>query len=169
MSPSILSSDEPEIQFKRRMVDSVSFYVRESVISSICNHADEGLFSDSEVMGLIIGSIYRDDLGHYAVAERVIVSPLLSDRVSVKFDKNSMNQLIDEIDLMEDGERIVGWYHSHLGCGCFMSETDISTQDKLFGGNLGFALVIDPVLGELKVFDSTIGNPSKVDMLIMED
>ena len=71
------------------------------------------------------------------------------------------------LDLAE-GESVIGWYHSHLDIGCFMSPTDIATQNGLFGGECGFALVIDPVRKEMKVFDSTPDAPAPADMVIME-
>ena len=131
----------------------------------MADHADAGLDSDIEVMGLMIGRFYRDEHGIYAVVDRPVSSKLISDRFGVSFDKDSMEELFDSLD-MDDGESIVGWYHSHLDIGCFMSPTDIATQNGLFGGECGFALVIDPVRKEIKVFDSTVDDPQPADMVV---
>ena len=133
----------------------------------MADHADAGLDSDIEVMGLMIGRFYRDEHGVYAIVDRPVSSKLISDRFGVSFDKDSMEELFDSLD-MDDGESIVGWYHSHLDIGCFMSPTDIATQNGLFGGECGFALVIDPVRKEIKIFDSTIDNPKPVDMIVTD-
>ncbi len=132
----------------------------------MADHADAGLDSDIEVMGLMIGRFYRDEHGIYAIVDRPVSSKLISDRFGVSFDKDSMEELFDSLD-MDDGESIVGWYHSHLDIGCFMSPTDIATQNGLFGGECGFALVIDPVRKEIKVFDSTIDDPKPADMVVL--
>ena len=133
----------------------------------MADHADAGLDSDIEVMGLMIGRFYRDEHGIYAIVDRPVSSKLISDRFGVSFDKDSMEELFDSLD-MDDGESIVGWYHSHLDIGCFMSPTDIATQNGMFGGECGFALVIDPVRKELKIFDSTIDDPKPVDMIVTD-
>ena len=133
----------------------------------MADHADAGLDSDIEVMGLMIGRFYRDEHGVYAIVDRPVSSKLISDRFGVSFDKDSMEELFDSLD-MDDSESIVGWYHSHLDIGCFMSPTDIATQNGLFGGECGFALVIDPVRKEIKIFDSTIDDPKPVDMIVTD-
>ncbi len=133
----------------------------------MADHADAGLDSDIEIMGLMIGRFYRDEHGTYAMVDRPVSSKLISDSFGVSFDKDSMEELFDSLD-MDDGEAIVGWYHSHLDIGCFMSPTDIATQNGLFGGECGFALVIDPVRKEMKIFDSTVDDPKPVDMIVTD-
>jgi proteasome lid subunit RPN8/RPN11 len=164
----IVGEEQYEPEVRRRSVRNVPFFIRDDLIDIITDHGDEGLLQDSEIMGLIVGKVYKDDDGEYAVATGIISSELDADDVSVRFDQTDMTQLIDEIDNLKEGDRIVGWYHSHLGCGCFMSDTDIKTQNGLFGGRIGFAMVIDPVLRQLKVFDSTMDDPQPIQMIVME-
>lgn len=168
MSPRVMESERREIPYRRRAVKSALFFVHENILSYIADHADVGYLDEKEVMGLLIGNLLRDDDGEYAVVTKVVTSELIADRVSVKFDQNSMEALFDAVDEMEFDEQIVGWYHSHLGYGCYMSEKDIKTQDTIFGGETGFALVIDPVLQEISVFDSKKGAPEKVTMIVIE-
>jgi len=101
------------------------------------------------------------------VVDRPVSSKLISSKFNVRFDEESMGELFDSLD-MDEKECIVGWYHSHLDIGCFLSPTDIATQNGLFGGECGFALVIDPVRKEIKVFDSTIDDPKPVDMVVTD-
>ena len=163
----IISASSTEPEYRPRMVKSASLFVPEFVISLMTDHADAGLDSDKEIMGLMIGRFYRDDIGTYAVVDRPVSSKLISDRFSVRFDEDSMEELFDSLEL-DEGESVVGWYHSHLDIGCFMSPTDVATQNGLFGGECGFALVIDPVRQELKVFDSTLDDPKTVDMVVID-
>ena len=164
---SIISGTSKDPEYRVRTVRSAKLFIPEFVISLMTDHADAGLDSDREIMGLMVGRFYRDDGGTYAVVDRPVSSGLISDRFSVRFDEGSMEELFDSLDL-EEGESVVGWYHSHLDLGCFMSPTDIATQNGLFGGECGFAVVIDPVRQELKVFDSTPDDPQPVDIAVME-
>ena len=164
---SIISGSSKEPEYRVRTVKSAKLFIPEFVISLMTDHADAGLDTDREIMGLMIGRFYRDDNGTYAVVDRPASSGLISDKFSVKFDKDSIEELFDSLE-MGDGESVVGWYHSHLDIGCFMSPTDIATQNGLFGGECGFALVIDPVRQELKVFDSTLDDPQPVDIVIID-
>ena len=163
---SIISGSAKDAEYRKRTVRAAKMFIPEFVLSLMAEHADAGLDADREIMGLMIGRFYRDEDGMYAVVDRPVSSKLISDRFSVKFDRDSMEGLFDSLD-MDDGESIVGWYHSHLDIGCFMSPTDIATQNGLFGGECGFALVIDPVRKEFKVFDSTPDDPRPADMVVI--
>ncbi len=163
----IISSQKSEIEFRKRTVKGVRFYVSDITLSVITDHADAGLDEGIEIMGLLIGRFYKDDEGQYAVVSNIATSGLIADPMSVRFDKESMDELFDKL-VLKDGECIVGWYHSHLNIGCFMSPTDVETQDGIFGGECGFAIVIDPVRKEMKVFDSTLKDPQPVDMIVMQ-
>ena len=165
--PRIVSSDEPEVPFRKRSVKDVGLFIHSQTIEVIAEEADASAALDQETMGVMIGRVYRDEEGQYAVMHRTITSDLIADSTHVRFDKDSMDALIDGIDAMEDDERVIGWYHSHLDYGVFMSETDVRTQHSMFGGSMGFALVIDPLRGEFAVFDNS-EEPQKVRMIVME-
>lgn len=49
---------------------------------------------------------------------------------------------------LRDGERVVGWFHSHPGIGAFFSATDRRTQAAFFAQPYSLGWVIDPVRGE---------------------
>lgn len=165
--PKVISDTRPEIMFRKRLVKAAKLFSPEHVISEMLEHADIGLDENREIMGLIIGTVYHDDDGLYAIADRAATSRLIADPVSVKFDEKGLEDMFENIELAE-GESVIGWYHSHLDIGCFMSETDIKTQDGIFGGEFGIAIVIDPVRKEMKVFDSTPKEPKEIDMVIIE-
>ena len=165
--PRILSSESREIPFRKRSVKGVDLFVVSSSIEVIADEADGSAALDRETMGLMVGRVYRDDEGIYAVMHRAVTSDLVADATHVRFDSDSMDALIDSVDGMADDERIIGWYHSHLDYGVFMSETDVRTQHYIFGEGMGFALVIDPLRGEFAVFDNS-EMPQKVRMIVME-
>ncbi|MDD7423817.1 MAG: Mov34/MPN/PAD-1 family protein [Candidatus Methanomethylophilaceae archaeon] len=164
----IIDCTDMTTEERKRSVKGVPFFIRDDTVDVMTDHADSGLLDDSEIMGLMIGRVYRDGEGEYVMVDRTISSVLDADEVSVRFDKNDMSQLIDSLDEMKDGERVVGWYHSHLGCGCFLSDTDLDTHSGIFGDGIGFAVVIDPVLRQLKVFGRTDEGLMPVQMIVME-
>lgn len=164
----IIDCTDMTTEERKRSVKGVPFFIRDDTVDVMTDHADSGLLDDSEIMGLMIGRVYRDGEGEYVMVDRTVSSALDADEVSVRFDKNDMSQLIDSLDEMKDGERVVGWYHSHLGCGCFLSDTDLDTHSGIFGDGIGFAVVIDPVLRQLKVFGRTDEGLMPVQMIVME-
>ena len=164
----IIDCTDMTTEERKRSVKGVPFFIRDDTVDVMTDHADSGLLDDSEIMGLMIGRVYRDGEGEYVMVDRTVSSVLDADEVSVRFDKNDMSQLIDSMDEMKDGERVVGWYHSHLGCGCFLSDTDLDTHSGIFGDGIGFAVVIDPVLRQLKVFGRTDEGLMPVQMIVME-
>jgi len=169
MTPTIISGEKREIPFRKRAVPSAKVFIFEDEISRIVDHAEYGMKDNKEVMGLLMGRFFKDDDGKYAIIDNVITSSLTASDVNVKFDEYKLETLFDLLDAETEKNRlVVGWYHSHLNYGCFMSETDIKTQNGLFGGECGFALVVDPIREELKVFDSTLNDPQSVDMIVME-
>ena len=164
----IIDCTDMTTEERKRSVKGVPFFIRDDTVDVMTDHADSGLLDDSEIMGLMIGRVYRDGEGEYVMVDRTVSSVLDADEVSVRFDKNDMSQLIDSLDEMKDGERVVGWYQSHLGCGCFLSDTDLDTHSGIFGDGIGFAVVIDPVLRQLKVFGRTDEGLMPVQMIVME-
>ena len=48
--------------------------------------------------------------------------------------------------------RIVGWWHSHPNFGCYLSSTDLQTQQYFFPDSYQVALIIDPIRDEFEFF-----------------
>ena len=163
--PKIISSDTPEIEFRKRPVKGVNLFVSESVITAMTEHAESGYAENKEVMGLLAGYIFKDDEGMYVRIEDAVTSELEADEVSVRFKKENLEELFDSIDNCK-GDAVVGWYHSHLGIGCYLSEVDIRTHMGLFGGEIGFAVVIDPSDSTLAVFSCDDYKPKIVSMIV---
>jgi len=164
--PKIISADTPEIEFKKRPVKGVSFFISEDVIGSMTDHADRGFPENKEVMGLLIGHILKDDEGIYVRAADAVTSDLDADEVSVRFKKETLESLFESIDKCK-GDAVVGWYHSHLGIGCYLSDVDIRTHTGIFGDEIGFAIVIDPSDSTLAVFSCGADGPQKAQMIIL--
>lgn len=164
--PKIISADTPETEFRTRPVKGVSLYVAEKVVASMTDHADRGYAEGKEVMGLLIGRILKDGEGMYVKAADAATSDLDADEASVRFRKETIEDLFDSMDRCE-GDSVVGWYHSHLGIGCYLSDVDIKTHVGIFGDETGFAIVIDPSDSTLAAFSCGRDGPQKVPMIIM--
>jgi len=165
-TPKIISSDAPDIEFRTRPVKGVSLYITEGTIASMTDHADAGYLENKEVMGLLIGHILKDEGGIYVRVTDTATSGLDADEASVRFSRDAIEDLFDSIDKCE-GDAVVGWYHSHLGIGCYLSDIDIRTHTGIFGNETGFAVVIDPSDSTLAAFSCIGGEPQKVPMIIL--
>ena len=165
--PKVISSIVPQKEFRPRTVRSSSLFISMSAIEAMTDHADEGYLDNKEIMGLMMGRSYSDDIGEYVLVTDIATSGLDSDEVSVRFNHDSLEDLFESIDT-SDGKNIVGWYHSHPGFGCYLSSTDMKTHEGIFGEELGFAVVIDPSDSTLKAFTFCNGEVKEVSMIIME-
>lgn len=119
----------------------------------IRNHALSKKEEKTEVMGFLLGSVYEDDSGMYVLVRDVATTDLDATSVSVKFDRKGFEKLFESMDDSCFNHVIVGWYHSHPGHGCFLSQTDVETQVKMFSGPHHSALVIDPLNTEIAAFE----------------
>jgi Predicted metal-dependent protease of the PAD1/JAB1 superfamily len=165
--PKIVSSENKEREYKKRSVSKVPLFVSERVMLMMADHADEGLRHNKEVMGLMMGQIFRDDHGEYAIVNSTATSVLDADKISVRFDREHLEELFESMDSCE-GEYVVGWYHSHLGIGCFLSDVDIKTHEGVFGAEMGFAIVIDPLESVIVPFTCFNGVSEKIRMIVFE-
>jgi 26S proteasome regulatory subunit N11 len=127
-------------------------YLSKLAEEKLRNHALSGLSPRMEVMGLMLGTIYRHREREYVMARDVVTTDLDASQVSVRFDRQGFEKLFDSLDDCGFDYIVVGWYHSHPGHGCFLSQTDIDTQESMFGKPFHSALVIDPVNLEIETF-----------------
>lgn len=126
----------------------ISTRCMEKMIKHCVEHAEEGL----EVMGLLIGDIYEWDGIIYTVAEDAVTTELDATHTSVKFKSEAMTELAKILDEIPYDYILVGWYHSHPGFTCFLSEKDIETQERIFSKFYHCHIVIDPINKEFRSF-----------------
>jgi proteasome lid subunit RPN8/RPN11 len=120
----------------------------EKIRNHSIKHGDDG----TEVMGLLLGEVYEHRKMRFAVIRDVATTRLNASEVSVKFDKENMGELFDQMDDSGFDYVIVGWYHSHPGHSCFMSPTDMRTQKTMFSEDYHCAIVIDPLCMEIEAY-----------------
>ena len=166
--PKIISSEEGVKEFRNRGVPGAELFMGESVISKMAFHADLGYGDNKEVMGLLMGKVYVDGEGEYAVAEGTATSGLVATDTSVRFDPKALEDLFSSMN-ENKCRTVVGWYHSHPGFGCYMSDTDMKTHKNIFGEKTGFSAVLDPSEQTMSVFVNDDGSFRKARMVVSED
>lgn len=149
--PKIISTEVGEVPFVVRDTPEVHLFVPNNIRESMIKHSLNGMNESKEVMGLLIGKLFQDDQGEYGVVTDVVSAPLVADETYVKFNPEFIEELFETLDQMEE-RMIIGWYHSHPGYGCFLSQIDMATHISTFGDGKGFAIVIDPMDETVEVF-----------------
>jgi len=112
---------------------------------------EEHCFSrvDVEVGGFLLGLI---DDSSVTIAQIQPAATAESSQTNLTFTHEAWDEVLSKLDSDFKGLNIVGWYHSHPGFGCFLSEYDIFIQQNFFSGPGQVALVIDPLAGTYGYF-----------------
>jgi proteasome lid subunit RPN8/RPN11 len=116
-------------------------------MEKILGHAKAS--EDREAIGLLIGGYMDQTL----VIEDAIQGRGEIEEGHVVLTGEELAKIADDILSGRVKGNVVGWYHSHLGRGAFLSDVDISTQLKLqqFSQNI-VSMVIDPLKGDFGFF-----------------
>ncbi len=119
--------------------------LKSTVLQKIINYTRKPY----EQIGLLIGKLSNEGL----IVNDVVHGEGFSTDSCTVFPPETLAKVMDDIVKGKIDGNIVGWYHSHVGCGVFMSNIDIQTQLKLqqFSPYI-IALVIDPIAGEFGIF-----------------
>ena len=144
-------------------------YVNKHAEAKMRNHALSMRDKTIEVMGLMLGEVRTWKGKDYVVVRDVVTSDLDATSVSVKFDSSGMEKLFEKLDDAGFDYVIVGWYHSHPGYGCFMSDTDIATHSGGFVSPYQIAMVIDPKNFEIAAFRMKDGKAINEDFAVYWD
>jgi proteasome lid subunit RPN8/RPN11 len=139
-------------EFKRQEKEGYELYISKVAEEKMRNHSLHFAEMQKEVMGLLLGWIYKNGGKEYSIVKDVVTTDLESSSVHVRFDRNAFEKLFVSLEEVGFNYLVVGWYHSHPGYGCFMSSTDVYTQRSLFKSSWHTAIVIDPVNKEIKAF-----------------
>jgi len=122
---------------------AISGQVIEKVVREAREHPNE------QVVGVLIGG----QSGGTIVVEDAATGPAESNGTRATLTGDSIARIADDIVNKRIRGSIVGWYHSHVRGGVFMSETDLETQIKLQQFSpLVTAMVIDAQTGQSGFF-----------------
>lgn len=97
-----------------------------------------------EVMGLMLGEFVDEYTVHVT---DVFAMPQSGTGVSVEaVDLVFQTNMMDMLRQTGRDEKVVGWYHSHPGFGCWLSLVDVNTQQSFeLLDPRSVAVVIDPI------------------------
>lgn len=97
-----------------------------------------------EVMGLMLGTFIDE---YTTKIVDVFAMPQSGTGVSVEaVDPVFQAKMLEMLKQTDRAENSVGWYHSHPGFGCWLSATDINTQQSFEQlDNRNVSVVIDPI------------------------
>jgi proteasome lid subunit RPN8/RPN11 len=122
---------------------AISGQVIEKVVMEAREHPDE------QVVGVLLGG----QSGGNIVVEDAVTGPSETDATKATLTGDSIARIADDIINKRIRGSIVGWYHSHVRGGVFMSEMDVETQLKLQQFSpLVTAMVIDTQTGQSGFF-----------------
>lgn len=141
-----------------------SVYIKESILNHI---KDLSRNSDREIFGYLIGLILKWKNNKYIIIKEQIYieNTVRSNKFNTSQIEGTAGKYEKEFqkvkhNIKNENLRIVGWWHSHIDLGCFLSSTDIHTQEYFFPEPYQVALVIDPIRDEYKFF--TLDKSSKI-------
>ncbi|MDD1770396.1 MAG: Mov34/MPN/PAD-1 family protein [Methanomassiliicoccales archaeon] len=147
-------SEESKSSYSRVLSKKGTFdlYISKVSAEKMVNHAKRYGRLGKEAMGFMLGDVCEHGRHRFAIVRDIVTGALLSSSDRVRFDSDSYSELFSELDSSGFDYVIVGWYHSHPGYGCFMSQTDLKTQLASFRESYHTAVVIDPLLKEIQAF-----------------
>ncbi|MFX1490278.1 MAG: Mov34/MPN/PAD-1 family protein [Promethearchaeota archaeon] len=138
-------------------------YIYEEVLDHIKNLSNN---TDKEIFGYLIGKILKWKSKIYIIIQEqlFIEGTVHSHKFSTSQIEGKAGEYEKEFQKLKENKndnnlRVVGWWHSHPGIGCFLSNTDLRTQEYFFPESYQVALVVDPITDEYKFF--TLDKSSK--------
>merc|ERR1712000_676683 len=122
--------------------NSEQVYISSLALLKMLKHGRAGV--PMEVMGLMLGQFVDD---YTVCVVDVFAMPQSGTGVSVEaVDPVFQQQMLEMLKQTNRPEKVVGWYHSHPGFGCWLSGVDINTQQSFEAlSERAVAVVVDPV------------------------
>jgi proteasome lid subunit RPN8/RPN11 len=124
-------------------------YVTRPVLTAIFAHFKAAADRQKEALGLLVGTPCVDASGvSFTLVSAYATGQNDATSTHVRFAPPAFSNLSKLLSERGKGELVVGWAHSHPSYGCFLSPTDLKTQQDYFPERFHAALVIDPLKGE---------------------
>ncbi|KAL5200209.1 hypothetical protein ABZP36_021412 [Zizania latifolia] len=121
---------------------SEQIYVSPLSLLKMLKHGRAGV--PMEVMGLMLGEFVDE---YTVTVTDVFAMPQSGTGVSVEaLEPEFQADMLEMLKVTGRTEMVVGWYHSHPGFGCWLSGTDMQTQQSFEQLHpRAVAVVIDPI------------------------
>jgi len=125
-----------------------SVYINEKTLKEIKNICKK---NELEVFGYLVGELFSWKGQKYVIIGNhlYLEGAVHSDKYSFSVMEGTRGKYEIEFQKLKrknDNENLlrVGWWHSHPGFGCFLSDVDLITQEVVFYEPYHVALVVDP-------------------------
>ena len=117
--------------------------------NSILQRIREEMDVPYEQIGLLMGELVN---GQLMITDAINGTANATRSISI-ISSEILAEVADDIINGRIAGRIVGWYHSHLGSGIFMSPIDIETHSRLqqFSSQV-IALIVDTSTNQFGIF-----------------
>ena len=120
---------------------------------------------ENEIFGYLIGSILKWQGQIYIIIEELLflLGAVHSEKYTTSQIEGTAGKYESKFQRLKKKRgnpslRILGWFHSHPDFGCFLSTTDLKTQQFFFPESYQVALVVDPIRDNIEFF--TLDNES---------
>lgn len=133
-------------------------------MAAATEHFRSASWEGKEAMGLLVGRVFVFEGRPYAVVDEYVTAANDATAVHVRFAPEAFSELSKKL---MGGRRVVGWAHSHPDYGCFLSTTDVATQETYFQEPYHVALVVDPVRNEKQCFKANKGQYAPVSYAVI--
>jgi proteasome lid subunit RPN8/RPN11 len=141
---------------------------KRSVLKDIACHGHSS--REIEVCGVLVGNVYRDEVGPYLFVEASIRGEFATNHAAqVTFTSATWSHIHDALEQHHSGQRIVGWYHTHPGFGIFLSGMDLFIHEHFFNLPWQVAYVYDPLRDEEGMFLWRQGKPVREPFVVEEN
>ncbi|MFW9827960.1 MAG: hypothetical protein ACFFEY_10225 [Candidatus Thorarchaeota archaeon] len=131
-------------------------YIHEDILNLVKELSKK---TDKEIFGYLIGLILKwKDKKYIIIKDQIYVKDAVRSKKFITSQiQGTAGEFEKEFQKLKSNSkskdlRVVGWWHSHVGLGCFLSPTDIHTHECFFPESYQVALVVDPIRDEFKFF-----------------
>ena len=129
-------------------------YIHRKILNEINSFCKKSKF---EIFGYLAGNILKWKEKMYIVIkdQLFIKGGIQSHKYStsqIKGTSGIYDKKFKKLKKKNENLRIVGWWHSHPNFGCFLSSTDLHTQQYFFPDSYQVALIIDPIQDVFEFF-----------------
>lgn len=134
-----------------RVEQELRIFIRERAFDRVVERG--GADTSREIGGVLVGVVQRDESGPYVRVDGTIDALHAEEKgAELTFTHATWDHIHEQMDSVHQGQRVVGWYHTHPGFGVFLSDRDTFIHRSFFDLPFQLALVYDPRSREHGVF-----------------
>ncbi len=100
---------------------------------------------ETECTGLLLGNLEEDNNQRVVhITEVIFAEDAVGTRTNVRITLGAWEKLLGIRDAKYASLKVLGWFHTHVGLGVFMSDSDVFIHRRFFEQEEMVAYVLDP-------------------------